>query len=59
VPTEKVEAVREALRSRPATRMLFIESPANPTLKLTDLEACGRRSAMPPPWRDGFPGTRL
>jgi methionine-gamma-lyase len=26
---------------RPETRMLYIETPANPTIKLTDLEACG------------------
>jgi methionine-gamma-lyase len=42
VPTEDTGAVREALRRHPATRMVFIETPANPTLKLTDLEACGR-----------------
>lgn len=42
VPTENLEAVRDAIRSRPATRMLYIETPANPTLKLTDLDACGK-----------------
>jgi methionine-gamma-lyase len=40
VRTENIEALREALR--PNTRMLFIETPANPTIKLTDLAACGR-----------------
>ncbi|MBD3160549.1 MAG: aminotransferase class I/II-fold pyridoxal phosphate-dependent enzyme [Candidatus Eisenbacteria bacterium] len=40
VPTERIESIREAIR--PNTRMLFIETPANPTIKLTDLEACGR-----------------
>jgi len=38
VPTDDVDAVREAIR--PETRMLFIETPANPTIKLTDLAAC-------------------
>jgi len=38
VPTEKLDAVREAIR--PETQMLFIESPANPTIKLTDIAAC-------------------
>jgi methionine-gamma-lyase len=40
VPSEDIAAVRAALR--PETRMLYIETPANPTLKLTDLAACGR-----------------
>ncbi|MDM7914488.1 MAG: PLP-dependent aspartate aminotransferase family protein [Candidatus Eisenbacteria bacterium] len=40
VASEKIESVRGALR--PNTRMIFIESPANPTIKITDLEACGR-----------------
>jgi methionine-gamma-lyase len=39
VPTERIEAIREAIR--PSTKMLFIESPANPTIKISDLEACG------------------
>jgi methionine-gamma-lyase len=38
VPTEDADAVRGAVR--PETKMLFIETPANPTIKLTDLEAC-------------------
>ncbi len=38
VPTDDLEAVRRALR--PETRMLYVETPANPTIKLTDLEAC-------------------
>jgi len=38
VPTEDTEAVRDAIR--PETKMLFIETPANPTIKLTDLAAC-------------------
>ena len=40
VPSEDLSAVRGAVRL--TTRMLFIETPANPTLKLTDLEGCGR-----------------
>jgi methionine-gamma-lyase len=40
VPTDDLDALAAALR--PDTRMLFIETPANPTIKLTDLEACGR-----------------
>jgi methionine-gamma-lyase len=38
VPTDKIDAVRKAIR--PNTKMLFIESPANPTIKITDIEAC-------------------
>jgi methionine-gamma-lyase len=38
IPTEDVDAVRAAVR--PETKMLLIETPANPTIKLTDLEAC-------------------
>ena len=40
VPTENIEALRRTIR--PNTRMIFIETPANPTIKITDLEACGR-----------------
>ncbi len=42
VPTEDMGAVRRAIR--PRTRMLYIETPANPTIKITDLEACGKLS---------------
>lgn len=42
VSTEDIEAVQAALQRNPGTRMIYIETPANPTLKLTDLEACGR-----------------
>ena len=38
VPTEDIEAVRRAIR--PNTKMLFIETPANPTIKITDVVAC-------------------
>jgi len=37
VDTSNVEAVRAAIR--PTTKMLFIETPTNPTLRLTDLQA--------------------
>ncbi len=40
VRTELIEEVRTAIR--PNTKMLYIETPANPTIKITDLEACGR-----------------
>jgi methionine-gamma-lyase len=40
VPTEEIAAVRDAIR--PETRMLFIETPANPTIKLTDLAEIGK-----------------
>jgi methionine-gamma-lyase len=40
VPTEDISKVEAEIR--PETRMLYIETPANPTIKLTDLEACGR-----------------
>ena len=38
VPTENPEAVRAALR--PNTRLLWIESPGNPLLTITDIAAC-------------------
>jgi cystathionine gamma-lyase/cystathionine beta-lyase/cystathionine gamma-lyase/homocysteine desulfhydrase len=37
VDTSNVDAIREAIR--PDTRMLFIETPTNPVLRLTDLAA--------------------
>ncbi len=40
VQTEDTEAVSSAVR--PETRMLYIETPANPVLHITDLEACGK-----------------
>lgn len=40
VRTESIEELRAAIR--PNTKMLYIETPANPTIKITDLEACGR-----------------
>jgi methionine-gamma-lyase len=40
IPTEDISQVEAAMR--PETRMLYIETPANPTIKLTDLEACGK-----------------
>jgi methionine-gamma-lyase len=38
VSTDDVEALRAALR--PETKMIYIETPANPTIKLSDMEAC-------------------
>jgi methionine-gamma-lyase len=38
VETSDTDAVRAALQ--PATRLLFVETPANPTLTITDLAAC-------------------
>jgi methionine-gamma-lyase len=40
VPSEDLSAIRDAVR--PETRMLFVETPANPTIKLSDLEGCAR-----------------
>ena len=37
VDTAKPEAVKQALR--PNTRLIFVETPANPTLRLTDVKA--------------------
>jgi cystathionine beta-lyase/cystathionine gamma-synthase len=48
VDSSRPELVREALR--PNTRLIFIESPANPTLKLTDIRAVaevGRAAGVP------------
>lgn len=39
VSTERIEVVREAIR--PNTKMVYIETPANPTIQISDLEACG------------------
>jgi methionine-gamma-lyase len=39
VRSERQDVLRAAVR--PETRMLYVETPANPTLKLTDLTACG------------------
>jgi len=38
VNTSDIDAVLQAIR--PNTRMLFIETPANPTIEITDLKAC-------------------
>lgn len=38
VDTSHIEEIRKSLR--PNTRMLFIETPANPTIALTDIPAC-------------------
>jgi methionine-gamma-lyase len=38
VASEDIENVRQAVR--PNTRMLYIESPANPTIKISDIRAC-------------------
>ena len=38
VNTSDIEAVKKAIRSN--TRMLFIETPANPTIDITDIKAC-------------------
>ncbi|MBM3286426.1 MAG: PLP-dependent transferase [Candidatus Eisenbacteria bacterium] len=38
IQTEKIDLVRAAVR--PNTKLIYIESPANPTIKITDLEAC-------------------
>jgi methionine-gamma-lyase len=40
VPTEDPSAIEEAIR--PETRLMFVETPANPTIKLADLAACGK-----------------
>ncbi len=38
VNTADVEAVRKAIR--PETKLLYIETPSNPTMEITDLKAC-------------------
>ncbi len=40
VASENLDEVQKAVR--PETKMLFIETPANPTIKLTDLEGCSK-----------------
>jgi len=38
VDTSRIEDIRSRLR--PSSRLLFVETPANPTMAVTDLEAC-------------------
>jgi methionine-gamma-lyase len=38
VNTSNIEEVRNAIR--PQTKLLFIETPSNPTIEITDLQAC-------------------
>ncbi len=38
VDTSNVENIKKAIR--PNTKLLYVETPANPTLKLTDIKAC-------------------
>lgn len=38
VNTSNISAIRQAIR--PNTRMLFIETPANPTIEISDIKAC-------------------
>lgn len=40
VDTSKIENIRKALK--PNTKMLYIETPGNPTLAITDLAACAK-----------------
>ena len=40
VDTSDLDAIRQAMR--PNTKLLYIETPANPTIKLTDIEACAQ-----------------
>jgi methionine-gamma-lyase len=40
VDTSDLEAVEKTLQ--PSTKLLFIETPSNPTMKVTDLESCAR-----------------
>jgi len=40
VNTSNLEDIRAALR--PNTRVLYIETPANPTMEITDIEACAQ-----------------
>jgi len=39
VPTEDLDNIRKAIR--PNTKMIYIETPANPTIKISDLEGAG------------------
>jgi methionine-gamma-lyase len=38
VDTSRIELIEDAIR--PNTKLLFIETPANPTIKITDIAAC-------------------
>jgi methionine-gamma-lyase len=40
VDTSNIEEIKQAIR--PNTKMLYIETPANPTMDITDLEACSK-----------------
>ena len=43
VDTRDLDAIRQAIR--PETAMLYIETPTNPTLEITDLKACAKLAA--------------
>ncbi len=40
VPTEDLDNIRKVIR--PNTKLIYIETPANPTIKITDLEEAGK-----------------
>ncbi len=40
VDTSDLEQIRKAIR--PETRLLYLETPANPTIQLSDIEACAK-----------------
>lgn len=40
IDTSNLDEVRQAMRSN--TKLLYIETPANPTIKLTDIEGCAK-----------------
>ena len=41
------EALRRAIAATPNLRLVFIETPANPTLRMTDIAAAGRGAGAP------------
>ena len=44
IPTDDPDAVAKAFR--PTTKMLFVETPTNPMMQLTDIEAVGERARV-------------
>ena len=45
VPAGDTKALREAIRSTPALSLVFLETPANPTMVMCDLQSCVRAAA--------------
>jgi methionine-gamma-lyase len=48
VPAQNTAALVEAIQTTPGLSLVFLETPANPTLVMCDLQACARAAAQRP-----------